>query len=391
MKKDWWLPVALVLSAGTGFAEFGSVGKLPVSVQVDLELGTVGYLRYVLFDRDGTDPTDTGMEVWYEEMDSPGMVQNQKSVHVLGQLPSNQMPLCLVDFSQSLWLQVFFSEDGTDDWEPCSPRSKVGDFSDVLTHAAFVGEIRLYAGNTEPGENWVTCDGRLMAISGNEPLFEVIGNTYGGDGRTTFGLPDLRGRVPMGVGAGPGLTNREIGQELGSESVVLAIANLPSHDHSLRGTNSAATQTSPSGNILATNGGSAQYLGAAASVTMGSGSIGATGSNSPLSIIQPASVLRFIICTRANPTPSVWDAYFPGQGASKTRNKGNGGFKRVTRLDNHSGLQFTSGGVDYIGLKLLEHESGIGTIWFAIPRNHDLETGPVTPLIVLNPDVMTPV
>ena len=63
----------------------------------------------------------------------------------------------------------------------------------------------------------------------------------------------------------------------------------------------------------------------------------------------------------------------------------------VTKLDRHSGLEFTSGGVDYYGLELLEHEAGIGTIWLAIPRNHDLEAGPVTPLIVLNPDVTTPV
>lgn len=63
----------------------------------------------------------------------------------------------------------------------------------------------------------------------------------------------------------------------------------------------------------------------------------------------------------------------------------------VTRLDRHSGLEFTSGGVDYIGLEILEHEDGIGTIWLAIPRNHDLESGPVTPLIVLAPDVVTPV
>lgn len=72
------------------------------------------------------------------------------------------------------------------------------------------------------------------------------------------------------------------------------------------------------------------------------------------------------------------------------RNKGNEGFKRVTRLDNHSGLEFTSGGVDYIGLDLLEHEDGVGTIWRAIPKNHDLESSPVLIRIVLAPDVITP-
>jgi microcystin-dependent protein len=157
----------------------------------------------------------------------------------------------------------------------------------------FLGEIKLFAGNFEP-PGWLTCDGRLLAIRDHESLFEILGNSYGGDGRTTFGLPDLRGRVPMGVGAGPGLTNRRLGEEPGAESVVLDVTQLPSHDHTLRATNSSATQTQPAGNVLA-RASTPQYLNAATSVLMGSDAIGASGSNAPHANVQPSTVLRFII------------------------------------------------------------------------------------------------
>jgi microcystin-dependent protein len=133
-----------------------------------------------------------------------------------------------------------------------------------------------------------------LAIREHIALFEIIGNSYGGDGRNTFGLPDLRGRVPMGQGAGPGLTNRQLGQEPGSESVVLDVTQLPAHDHTLRGTNSAATQTQPAGNILA-RASTPQYLNASSSVVMGTDSIGASGSNAPHANVQPSTVLSFII------------------------------------------------------------------------------------------------
>lgn len=81
-----------------------------------------------------------------------------------------------------------------------------------------LGEIKIFAGNFEP-PGWLFCDGRLLAIREHTALFEILGNTYGGDGRTTFGLPDLRGRAPMGQGAGPGLTNRNLGEEIGNDGV----------------------------------------------------------------------------------------------------------------------------------------------------------------------------
>jgi microcystin-dependent protein len=151
----------------------------------------------------------------------------------------------------------------------------------------------LFAGNFEP-PGWLFCDGRLLAIRDHIALFEIVGNSYGGDGLTTFGLPDLRGRVPMGKGAGPGLTNRKLGEEPGAESVILDVTQLPSHDHDLRATNSSATQTQPAGNILATAA-TPQYLNASTSVVMGVDSIGSSGSNAPHANVQPSSVLSFII------------------------------------------------------------------------------------------------
>lgn len=156
-----------------------------------------------------------------------------------------------------------------------------------------LGEIKLFAGNFEP-PGWLFCDGRLLPISDHVALFEIVGNTYGGDGLTTFGIPDLRGRVPMGQGAGSGLTNRTIGDEPGAESVVLDVTQLPSHNHDLRATNSSANQTQPQSNILATAA-TPQYLSASTSVTMGTDSIGFTGSNAPHANVQPSSVLSFII------------------------------------------------------------------------------------------------
>ena len=156
-----------------------------------------------------------------------------------------------------------------------------------------LGEIILFSGNFEP-PGWLFCDGRLLPISEHTALFEIVGNSYGGDGRTTFGIPDLRGRVPMGTGAGTGLTNRNLGEEPGAETVILDVTELPSHDHTLRATNSSATQTQPSGNILATAN-TSQYLNAATSVVMGTDSIGPSGSNAPHANVQPSTVLNFII------------------------------------------------------------------------------------------------
>ncbi|MBK8506529.1 MAG: phage tail protein [Saprospiraceae bacterium] len=111
----------------------------------------------------------------------------------------------------------------------------------------YVGEIRMFAGNFAPA-GWMFCEGQLLPISENETLFNLIGTTYGGDGQSTFALPDLRGRLPVHMGNGFILA--ETG---GSEEITLTVAQTPSHTHSFGANNSSGGGTSPAGSVLARN------------------------------------------------------------------------------------------------------------------------------------------
>jgi microcystin-dependent protein len=114
----------------------------------------------------------------------------------------------------------------------------------------FIAEIRIFGGNFAP-RGWALCDGQLLAISQNQALFSILGTTYGGDGRTTFALPDLRGRVPLHPGQGPGLTERDLGERGGAESVVLAPGHMAAHSHAVRANSGDGNSTSPAGNFPA--------------------------------------------------------------------------------------------------------------------------------------------
>jgi len=114
----------------------------------------------------------------------------------------------------------------------------------------FVGEVRMFAGNFAP-RGWAFCDGQLLAVSQNDALFSLLGTIYGGDGRTTFGLPDLRGRIPIHAGHGPGLSQRRLGAKGGAEKVALTVNQLPSHDHPATATTGTATSRDPVGNAPA--------------------------------------------------------------------------------------------------------------------------------------------
>lgn len=117
----------------------------------------------------------------------------------------------------------------------------------------FVGQITMFAGNFAP-RGWAFCDGQLLDVSQNDALFSLLGTTYGGDGRTTFGLPDLRGRTPIHYGSGPGLTPRNLGARGGTERVTLTAPQLPPHNHPAIGADDAANAVSPAGNTLANTG-----------------------------------------------------------------------------------------------------------------------------------------
>ena len=114
----------------------------------------------------------------------------------------------------------------------------------------FVGEIRMFAGNFAP-RGWAYCDGQLLAVSQNDALFSLLGTIYGGDGRTTFGLPEMRGRIPLHQGTGPGLSNRRLGSKNGGEKVTLTTNQLASHTHDFNANTAAADAKTPQGKVLA--------------------------------------------------------------------------------------------------------------------------------------------
>lgn len=122
----------------------------------------------------------------------------------------------------------------------------------TLGYDPFIGEITIFPYNFAP-QGWAKCDGQLLSISQNTALFSLLGTQYGGDGETTFGLPDLRGRVPIGSGSGPGLPTYNVGQKSGSTNTLLTVGNLPAHNHTAAGTIQASSivgdESDPSGNV----------------------------------------------------------------------------------------------------------------------------------------------
>ena len=157
----------------------------------------------------------------------------------------------------------------------------------------FIGEIRLFAGNFAP-RNWAFCSGQILSIAQNTALFSLLGTTYGGNGQTTFALPDLRGRVPMGRGQGPGLSPRDLGEVAGAENVTLTSNQIPAHRHALRASTTAASVTTPGGALLGTTSVNS-YDTASASVAMAPGAIGITGGSQPHNNMAPTQTLNYII------------------------------------------------------------------------------------------------
>jgi len=140
------------------------------------------------------------------------------------------------------------------------------------------------------------CEGQLVSISENETLFQLIGTIYGGDGQSTFGLPDLRGRLPIHQGSGPGLSSRQIGESGGAEEITLTSAQMPSHNHPLLATSDSASASGPGGNVLAvTNASKRVYSANLTPVSLAPQSGGATGGSQPHANFQPYLCVDFII------------------------------------------------------------------------------------------------
>ena len=114
----------------------------------------------------------------------------------------------------------------------------------------FLGEIKMFGGNFAP-RGYAKCDGQLLSISQNSALFSLLGTIYGGDGRTTFGLPELRGRLPVDDGSGPGLTPRDTGDKSGAESVSITTATMPAHSQAVMGTTDPGDSNNPAAKVPA--------------------------------------------------------------------------------------------------------------------------------------------
>ena len=159
-----------------------------------------------------------------------------------------------------------------------------------------LGEIKMFAGNFAP-HGWALRQGQLLAISSNAALFSILGTTYGGNGTSTFALPDLRSRVPVGQGQGPGLSNYVLGEVTGTESVTLLTSQMPQHNHVINAVASGGNQASPTSGSLAieSTGTSLNYSSTAPSSAMNANMVALAGGNQPHSNIQPVLCVNFII------------------------------------------------------------------------------------------------
>jgi microcystin-dependent protein len=153
----------------------------------------------------------------------------------------------------------------------------------------YVGEIRLFAGNFNP-VGWEFCNGQLLSISENETLFQLIGTTYGGDGESTFALPNMAARLPMHQGNG-----FIVGQAAGVEEVTLTVQQIPSHTHPVLAANDVANEASPQNNIVAQTSTFDFYQSGGANNTMNPGSVSPAGGSQPHTNVQPYVCINFII------------------------------------------------------------------------------------------------
>ncbi len=163
----------------------------------------------------------------------------------------------------------------------------------------FLGELQVFGGNFCP-RGWLPANGGLLAISSNSALFSLFGTMYGGDGRTTMGLPDLRGRAAIGIGQGPGLQNYRQGAKVGSDTITLTAANLPAHNHTVQASNTLADKAGPGDKYLAASSDTTGqppfiYTTSSPNRTMGPATITNTGGSQPINHTSPAQVMQWCV------------------------------------------------------------------------------------------------
>ena len=158
----------------------------------------------------------------------------------------------------------------------------------------FIAEIRIFAGNFAP-RGWAFCNGQLLPIAQNTALFSLIGTTYGGDGRTTTGLPNLQGRAPMHPGRGPGLTPRRLGENGGIETVTFTEAQMPNHQHFALGSSGKSSEQKPGGHSWGKTLNKDAYRDTDNYINLNSQAIQHTGGNQPHNNMQPFLAINYII------------------------------------------------------------------------------------------------
>lgn len=169
----------------------------------------------------------------------------------------------------------------------------------------FLGEIDLVPYNFAP-QGWAFCEGQLLPIAQNQALFSLIGNTYGGDGITTFALPDLRGRLPIGVGQGPGLSNYALGQQGGAETVTLTNNNMPMHNHPINAITSPGNTAIPGSSVYLAQPSTPDrqeidiYASGTANTQLSNNSTSPSGNGQPINIQQPYLGLHYIIALQGS-------------------------------------------------------------------------------------------
>ena len=174
---------------------------------------------------------------------------------------------------------------------------------------AYLGEIRIFAGNFAP-HGWALCNGQVMSIQQNTALFSILGVQYGGDGKTNFALPNLNGRVPIGQGAGPGLTPRTVGQAVGSQTVTLLATEMPAHTHVPMGTTQKGSTSDPAnaawgefsvsgrGGVTPVN-----LFNATPDTPMSPLAVNVSGGSQPHNNMQPFLAMNYIICLQGEFPP----------------------------------------------------------------------------------------
>jgi microcystin-dependent protein len=158
----------------------------------------------------------------------------------------------------------------------------------------FVAEIRMFAGNFPP-KGWAFCNGQLLPISQNTALFSLLGTFYGGDGKSTFALPNLQASAPMQSGQGPGLSERFLGEQGGEPSVTLLTSEMPSHNHVAQAKSALGNSQTPAAQTWGGSNNAKQYVNTAPNIAMSALALAVSGSSFPHNNMQPYLAVNFII------------------------------------------------------------------------------------------------